>query len=122
MAWKKEDGAYFADTFDRDLVSCYAADTNKKLFDLGPGTLSFTVNNASINDDALACAIGWNSHAEGATTASIGFAADGIDQVSSKIEDLQAQIDNLKKNLASNESCRKLRPALATLKYKREVE
>ena len=128
MAWKKEYDAYFADTFDRDSTLCYAAETayaadaNKKLYDLGSGTLSFTMPNVNVNNDVLACMTEWNNNAKGVTTASIGFAVDGVDQVSSKIEDLQAQIDSLKKNLVLNRSCRKLRPALATLKYKREVE
>ena len=128
MAWKKENNAYFADSFDRDSALCYtaeaisAADVNNKLYDLGSGTLSFTINNASINNDMLTCATGCNSYAEGVTIVPEGFTIDGVGQVSSKIKELQAQIDNLKKNLVSTKSCSKLRLALATLKYKREVE
>lgn len=128
MAWKKENNAYFADSFDRDSALCYTAeaicatDANNKLYDLGSGTLSFTINNASINNDVLTYATGGTGYDQGVATVSKSFTIDGIGQVSSKIEELQAQIDNLKKNLASNKSCIGLRPALATLKYKREVE
>ena len=48
--------------------------------------------------------------------------ASRVDTVSDKLQDLQAQINALKKNLEKPKVTDGLRSALKTLQYKREVE
>ena len=132
MAWKKQGDAYFADTFDRDTMLCsmdcsIEADkaVSKGIPINSSGELSFTVNNVSCCNTL--------NELTGYTTATAGnidnwtiscdnVMVNGVDTVRDKLEDLQAQINALKKNLEKPKVTNGLRSALKTLQYKREVE
>lgn len=131
MAWKKQGDAYFADTFDRDALMCSmdcsieADKAVSKGIKLTPGELSFTVNNASFCD-TLNELTGYATTTAGNTgswtISSDNITVSGVDTVSDKLKDLQAQINALKKNLEKPKVTDGLRLALKTLHYKREVE
>lgn len=134
MPYKKTNEAWFGDSFNR-----------------GPATLSFNtsdgntytcaVNNMSIESDYdgvyslsadiaarpdTACftvAKGVNSHAEGAKSSVYGCASVSaeVDTLSSRLQDMQAQIDGLKEQLKKTGTTSKLRSTLKTLTYVREI-
>lgn len=115
--------AWFGDSFDRGIS-------------LGPGELNFTVNNCNINTDALAeltgccnnyavasadCAIATDCAAYAVADNSICI-SNSVDTLSDKLNELSARIDDLKQNFVPKKGVNKLRLALKTLQYKREVE
>lgn len=132
MAWKKQEDAYFADTFDRDALMCSidcAIDANKavpKSISIDSSGLSFTMPNVRCYDTlnevtgyvATTADNTGNWTLSSCDTAGVSI----VDTVSDKLQDLQAQINVLKKNLEKPKVTDGLRSALKTLQYKREVE
>ena len=139
--WKKADEAYFGDTFDRpSTIACYAANGDH-LFDgkisacdvsYSPDSL-ITANIDCSLDTYGAVAKGATCHAEGVSRVAYGKAGyepiklcvddlalnTSVSSLSSKLNELQAQIDDLKRKKTTTSE---LRRALKTLHYKREVE
>lgn len=122
--------AWFGDSFDRSIS-------------LGPGELSFTVNNCNINTDALSALTGYcDSDSYTVASADCSIATDctgyavakgiqvddnisiisSVDTLSNRLNELSARIDDLKQNFVPKKDANKLRSALKTLQYKREVE
>lgn len=127
--WKKTNEAWFGDTFDRDTTLCSYTTDGVGLSSNG----SIAACNAYIPMGELTYASGSNSNAESIFTVAKG--TDGInstklcvddlaingkcESITDKLQQLQAQIDALKKRpIVISE----LRSALKTLHYKREVE
>lgn len=128
MPYKKTNEAWFGDGFNRSPLS---------------GELSFTVDNCYINSAALEGLTGTANNftitadcAKGIDASTIAIAKSNdsalewkdtvsissVDLLSDKLENLQAQIDNLKKTIEKSGVGLSIRPALKTLKYQREVE
>lgn len=108
--WKKTNEAYFGDSFNRDSTLCSAANIH-----------------ATVDDDVATKAINWNYDGHyGINTLNelCNYAATmtDVETVSNKFDELQAQIDDLKKKLETRKEYSELRSALKTLHYKREVE
>lgn len=119
--------AWFGDSFDRSIS-------------LGPGELSFTANNCSINTDALSALTGYcDKYTVASADCSIGTDCTGyaiakgiqcdnsisinaVDTLSDRLNELSARIDDLKQNFMPKKGANKLRSALKTLQYTREVE
>lgn len=126
-SWKKTNEAYFGDSFNRSIS-------------LGPDGVSFTVNNCNINTDTLATVSGYCDNytvasADCALTSDCadfaiakdvqgisGISISSVDTLSDRLNELSAQIDDLKQNFVPKKGANKLRQALYTLQYKREVE
>jgi hypothetical protein len=128
MPYKKTNEAWFGDSFNRSPLS---------------GELSFTVDNCYINSAALEgltgtannftitadCAKGIDTSATIAIAKSNDSALEwkdtvsisSVDLLSDKLENLQAQIDNLKKTIEKRGVGLSIRPALKTLSYTREL-
>lgn len=119
--WKKTNEVWFGDSFNRDSVLCSAdiaydtaldSDcTGIKAISWDSNSATLTCNNIAVNQGILD-SIGYNTYAT----------KTDIDTVSDRFTDLQAQINDLKKKLETKKECSKLRSALKTLHYKREVE
>jgi LPS O-antigen subunit length determinant protein (WzzB/FepE family) len=124
MAYKKTNEAWFGDSFNRDSItaacSCDLANNVDSLTELvgyvtDAGVTYGTASNAiaiSSNGD-LTCkgAISTCDYA-------INCATDGL---TTKLEKIQAQIDDLKQNYVPKKGTDKLRLALKTLNYTREI-
>lgn len=120
--WEKTNEAWFGDTFDRSsTIACYnteekhLCDGHISTCDLGYSPDSYT--KASITCDLANTADNIVGYAI-AKSASV----NPVESLSDKIKDIQAQIDDLKKNLETKKENSELRSALKTLHYKREVE
>lgn len=119
--------AWFGDSFDRSIS-------------LGPGELSITANNCSINTDVLSaltdycdkytvtsadCSIATDCSGYAVTKGikdNYSISIDSVDTLSDRLNELNARIDDLKQNFVPKKGANKLRSALKTLQYKREVE
>lgn len=120
--WKKTNEAWFGDTFDRSsTTACYNAE-GKHLCDGRISTCDLSYSPDSYTKASITCDL--------ANTADniVGYAiaesasVNPVESLSDKIKDIQAQIDDLKKNLETKKENSELRSALKTLQYKREVE
>lgn len=130
MPYKKTNEAWFGDSFNRPYtVACYSAkgdevmkgyikDCNLSLsadsatevdctFDLATGLSNTVYGTASTSGGDLCC-----SEAVEAATVSL----------TTELKKIQAQIDDLKKNMVPKTHVTQLRSALKTLSYKREIE
>ena len=120
--------AWFGDSFDRSIA-------------LGPGELSFTVNNCAVNADALKELTGYNDSgiytitadcAKGLDSTAYALAScdningiagiSAVDSLTDRLDAVVAQVDALKQNFVPKKGAYELRSALKTLRYKREVE
>lgn len=112
-AWEKTNEAWFGDTFDRSsTIACYNTE-GKHLFDdccISGCDLSYSPDIYTKADNSVGYTV--------AKSASI----NQVDSLSDKIRYIQAQINDLKKNLETKKEYSELRSALKTLHYKREVE
>ena len=119
--------AWFGDSFDRSIS-------------LGPGELNFIANNCNLNTDTLTELTGYCNNYT-VTGADLAIASDctgyaitkgiqdnynisisSVDTLSDRLNELSARIDDLKQNFVPKKGANKLRSALKTLQYKREVE
>lgn len=120
--------AWFGDSFDRNIA-------------LGPGELSFTAAACSMDMDTLNELIGYSNNGVYTITADCAKGLDStayalancdnsknivsisaIDTLSDKLDAVMAQVDALKQNFVPKKGECKLRSALKTLSYKREIE
>ena len=123
MAYKKTNEAYFGDSFNRpSTVTCYAASSTDKLADLtgyitleNDGTL--TMANKGISSWTDSCSTVTCS----GTIKGVDLSINGVDSLSSELTAIKAQIDDLKQNFVPKTGANKLRSALKTLSYPREV-
>lgn len=128
MPYKKTNEAWFGDSFNRDNTMCTYTIANNDLQSISAALdgLTGTANNFTITADcakgidtsAIATVKSNDSALEWKDTVSISL----VDLLSDKLENLQAQIDNLKKTIEKRGVGLSIRPALKTLKYQREVE
>ena len=132
--WKKTNEAYFGDSFNRPFtVACYAAN-GEHLFDGKISTCDLSYSPDSLTTANIDCSLDTcGAVAKGLSGVAYGkvdyepmkFCVDdlalntSVSSLLNKLDELQAQIDNLKrKKTATSE----LRRALHTLNYKSEVE
>lgn len=119
--------AWFGDSFDRNIA-------------LGPGELSFTVNNCAVTDawKELAgycdsgtytitadCAKGLDSTAYALAKCDNSkdiVSINAVNSLTDRLDAVVAQVDALKQNFVPKKGAHELRSALKTLNYKREVE
>ena len=124
MAYKKTNEAWFGDTFDRDATLCFTTEYNNNY--------EMLVKNLTMSSPQI---IDKDSYGEVTFTCDLANASDitsyaiaknasvnQVDSLSDKFRDIQAQINDLKKNLETKIVRDDLRSALKTLHYKREVE
>ena len=123
MAWKKANEAYFGDSFNRDSITCsYAIAGSNELT-----SLDGYVNAITTCDTGITCVKGDNTtsgdlYCSGVVKAN-NYAIVGVtDSLSTELKNLQKQINELKENLTTKTGAHKLRSALATLKYEREIK
>lgn len=123
MAYKKTNEAYFGDSFNRpSTVTCYAASSTDKIADLtgyitleNDGTL--TMANKDIGSWTDSC----STVACSGTITGMDLAIKSVDNLSDELIAIKAQIDDLKQNFVPKTGANKLRSALKTLSYSREV-
>lgn len=117
MAYKKTNEAWFGDSFNRDgTITAYncaiSSLSGEPLDSLATVTADCAIGSdytvASVKGD-----IGWNN------TIAI---SSSVDTLVDRLEVLQTQLDDLKKNFVPKKGAHELRSALKTLKYKREIE
>lgn len=116
MSWKKTNEAWFGDTFDRSGVSAMAYNCSADSAISADNTV-YTYGTATC-DSALASK-GISKLCINGDTYEIK--AD-VSSITNRVNELQEQIDDLKKNYVSKTARDDLRSALKTLHYKREVE
>jgi hypothetical protein len=134
--WKKTDEVYFGDSFNRpSTIACYAANGDH-LFDGKISACDLSYSPDSLTTANIDCSLNnvvtMSSHADAllgitgkADYGSVELCADSvalktdIASVSSKLNELQAKIDNLERKKTTTSE---LRRALHTLNYKSEVE
>lgn len=115
--WKKTNEAWFGDTFDRSsTVACYNTE-EKHLCDGRISTCDLSYSPDSYTKASITCDL-----ANKVDTIVQNASVNPVESLSDKIKDIQAQIDDLKKNLETKKENSELRSALKTLQYKREVE
>ena len=121
--WEKTGTAWFGDTFNRDMALCNAEIAYDAALDSDctsvkainwngsdSATATLTCNTVAIDQNRL----------EGACS---GYTINAnVDIISNRFNELQAQINDLKKKLETKKENSELRSALKTLHYKREVE
>ena len=121
---KKTNEAWFGDTFDRNATLCYATEDGSNHEMLVKG---LTMSSPQIIDkDAYGEVTFTCDLANTADSTAYGIAkstsTNQVESLSDKIRDIQAQINDLKKNLETKKENSELRLALKTLHYRREVE
>lgn len=109
MSWKKTNEAWFGDTFDRSGVSAMA-------YNCADNT-AYTYTTATC--DSAPASKGISKLCINGDTYEIK--AD-VSSITNRVNELQAQIDDLRKNYVPKTVRDDLRSALKTLRYKREVE
>ena len=124
MAYKKTNEAYFGDSFNRLLAMNYCTADSVSTID----GLTKIGNGLVIDSDnciTLSCN---NATGDAATLKGISgeisvcdSCVSTVDTMGDKLKALQAQIDDLKQNFVPKKGADKLRSALATLRYNREV-
>lgn len=115
--WKKTNEAWFGDTFDRGITLCngeLAYDTALNSDCTAIKAIGLDNNNAV----TLAC----NDMVVGKGSNYAISANANVDTMRDRFNELQAQIDDLKKKLENKKENSELRSALKTLHYRREVE
>lgn len=121
MPWKKENEAYFGDTFNREatLSACNMVlqETADALNSLSGACSDYTLTFSNSNTNYMVSK-DYNSIMK----------IDGSQievnstTLTDSLEKLQEQINELKRSLEPKKSVNKLRAQLVTLNYKREVE
>jgi uncharacterized protein (DUF342 family) len=113
--YKKTNEAWFGDSFNRDALTCSYSAINDVVNSITCGAVT-----------AANCATGSDyTVAKGTREANCYtdvVAIDRIDTLSDQLQKIQEQIDGLKKSLETKKSDNKLRLALKTLNYTRELE
>lgn len=121
---KKTNEAWFGDTFDRGATLCYATEDGSNYEML---LKSLTMSSPQIIDKDAYGEVTFTCDLANAAD-SIGYAiaksasVNQVESLSDKIEEIQAQLNDLKKILETKKENSELRSALKTLHYTREVE
>lgn len=121
--WKKANEAYFGDTFNRDMMLCSAEIAYDTALDSDytavkainwndSNSATLTCNEVVVNQDIL----------DGICGSTYAITTANVDTMRDRFDELQVQIDELKKKLETKKENSGLRLALKTLHYKREVE
>ena len=119
--WKKENEAWFGDTFDRpSTIACYTAE-GKHLFNGRVNTCDLSYSPDSYTEASITCDLANKTDGTGYAVAK-SVSVNQVDSLSDKIRDIQAQINDLKQKLEIKKENSELRSVLKTLHYKREVE
>ena len=123
MTWKKANEAYFGDSFNRDSTTCsYAVAGNGELTSLD-GYVNMVTACADNRVYAKADkATSGDLYCSGVVKASDFAIESATDSLSAALKKMQTQIDELQQNLTMKTGAHKLRSALATLKYEREIK
>ena len=126
MPFKKTNEAYFGDSFNRGSVLCYASACNSS------DSATFTANNVEIDYDALANLTNLAGYdlSIGADKSVFGYACTKGDAVGvtqnyvtmDNFNDLAARIAALEQTKETKKGADKLRCALKTLNYTREIQ
>ena len=123
-AWEKTNEAWFGDTFDRGATLRYTTEDGN-IYDMLVKNLTMSsspiIDKDSYGEVTFTCDLANTADSTGYTVAK-SASINQVDSLSDKIRDIQAQINDLKKNLETRKECSELRLALKTLHYKREVE
>ena len=123
-AWEKTNEAWFGDTFDRGTTLCYTTEDGNH-YDMLVKNLTMSSSQITDKDSygevTFTCDLANMADSTGYTVAK-SASINQVDSLSDKIRDIQAQINDLKKNLETKKEYSELRSALKTLHYKREVE
>lgn len=116
MSWKKTNEAWFGDTFDRSGVSAMAYNCSVDSAINADNTVytyaATTCDSAPVSKSISKICLNGDT---------FEIKAD-VSSITNKVDELQAQIDDLKKNYVPKTVRDDLRSALKTLHYKREVE
>ena len=113
MAYKKTNEAWFGDSFNRDSTVCSYAIANNDLKSINSVVDLTYDGSASIGSGDLYCS--------GVVKAS-DYAIEGVtDSFATEIKRIAAQINDLQQNFVPKKGANKLRLALKTLNYKREI-
>jgi hypothetical protein len=122
MTWKKANEAYFGDSFNRDGILCsYTVADSGDLTSVSgyADTATICANNIALEKTK---AMSGDLNCSG-TVKAVDFAIESAtDSLRTELKKLQAQIDELKLNMVPKTGTHKLRSALATLKYEREIK
>lgn len=118
MSWKKTNEAWFGDTFDRSGVSAMAYNCSADSA-IGADNLAYTYTTATCDSAPAPVSKGISKICLNGDTYEIK--AD-VTSITNRVDELQAQIDDLRKNYVPKTVRDDLRSALKTLRYKREVE
>lgn len=123
MAYKKTNEAWFGDSFNRDANLCSYTVTSDDLQSIiGSVDASITPNDYMAYGVAdKISATSSNLSCKETVTANDYAIASVTDSLSTELKKIQAQIDDLKQNYVPKKGADKLRSALATLRYNREV-
>lgn len=124
MTWKKANEVYFGDSFNRDSTTCsYAIAGSNELTSLNGyvDMITTCADNIAYGkaDKATSGDLYCSEVIKASDFAAIGSATDSL---SAALKKMQAQIDELKLNMVPKTGAHKLRSALATLKYEREIK
>jgi hypothetical protein len=124
MAYKKTNEAYFGDSFNRSLAMNYCTADSVSTID-GLTAIGDRLVVDSDNCITLSCN---NTTWDAATLKGISgeisicdSCVSTVDTMGDKLKALQAQIDDLKQNYVPKKGADKLRSALKTLNYTREI-
>ena len=123
MTWKKANEAYFGDSFNRDSTTCsYAVAGSNELTALSGYVDAITTNANKIAYAKADKATSGDLYCSGVVKASDFAIECATDSLSTALKKMQTQIDELQQNLTMKTGAHKLRSALATLKYEREIK
>jgi hypothetical protein len=123
MTWKKANEAYFGDSFNRDSTTCsYAIAGSNELTSLNGYVDMITTCADNIAYGKADKATSGDLYCSGVVKASDFAIECATDSLSTALKKMQAQIDELKLNMVPKTGTHKLRSALATLKYEREIK
>jgi hypothetical protein len=122
MNYKKTNEAWFGDSFNRDSTLCNYAIANHDLKSINSAIDLASYDGLSNTAYGVASASSSDLYCSGVVKAS-DYAIEGVtDSFATEIKKIEAQINDLKQNFVPKKGANKLRSALKTLNYTREVE
>lgn len=120
MTYKKTNEAYFGDSFNRPYtVACYSANGDEVIKGyVKDCDLSLSADSATEVNCTFDLATGLSSTAYGTAN----YTVEGVtDSFATEIKKIEAQVNDLKQNFVPKKGANKLRSALKTLNYTREI-
>lgn len=124
MPYKKTNEVWFGDSFNRPYtVACYSANGDEVMKGyIKDCDLSLSADSATEVNCTFDLATGLNGTTCGMASNDAINIKGATDSFATEIKRIDAQINDLKQNFVPKKGANKLRSALKTLKYKREVE